>query len=97
MNVPAPGCRHHQHRSDDGIQVVSFDHHAVAADVADRRGRGPSEWRNVHVLGSWAYSPSMPTILDIGLAPLAQWAVVPLAATLLVAKRVPVRHRITQS
>lgn len=45
-----------------------------------------SEWRNVYELGSWAYTPAMPTILGIGLSPLAQWVIVPLAATLLAAR-----------
>lgn len=38
-----------------------------------------SEWYNVHVLGSWAYSEHMPTIFGIGVSPLLQWIVVPLA------------------
>ena len=45
-----------------------------------------SEWRNVHVLESWAYARSMPTMFDIGLSPLAQWVFVPLAATVLTAR-----------
>ena len=36
-----------------------------------------SEWRHVYDLGSWAYAGSMPTLAGIGLAPLAQWVVVP--------------------
>lgn len=36
-----------------------------------------SEWRHVFKLGSWAYADAMPTIAGIGLAPLAQWVVVP--------------------
>ena len=44
-----------------------------------------SEWRNVYVLGAWAYTPSMPTVFDIGLSPLAQWIFVPLATTILAA------------
>jgi len=40
-----------------------------------------SEWLNVSVRGSWAYSPSMPIIrpvtISIGLSPLMQWMVVP--------------------
>lgn len=42
-----------------------------------------SEWLNVYVRGSWSYAPSMPILrvagYDIGLAPLAQWIVIPLA------------------
>ncbi len=38
-----------------------------------------SEWLNVDVQGSWAYSDLMPIVppLDTGLSPLAQWIVVP--------------------
>lgn len=42
-----------------------------------------SEWLNVYVRHSWSYVAAMPTIpiagYDIGLAPLAQWVIVPLA------------------
>ncbi len=36
-----------------------------------------SEWRNVYVLGSWGYGATMPLLLGIGVAPLAQWLVIP--------------------
>lgn len=36
-----------------------------------------SEWRHVQNLGSWAYAESMLTLAGIGLAPLAQWVIVP--------------------
>jgi hypothetical protein len=38
-----------------------------------------SEWLNVNVRGSWAYSPLMPTVpfLGTGLSPLLQWLIVP--------------------
>lgn len=36
-----------------------------------------SEWRHVFKLGSWAYVETMPTVAGIGLAPLAQWVIVP--------------------
>lgn len=38
-----------------------------------------SEWLNVSVRGSWAYSPLMPTLpmIGTGLSPLLQWMVVP--------------------
>lgn len=41
-----------------------------------------SEWLNTEVRGSWAYTASMPQLpfLGTGIAPLAQWIVVPLAA-----------------
>ena len=36
-----------------------------------------SEWHNVYQTGAWAYSPAMPLVFGIGLAPLLQWLVVP--------------------
>jgi uncharacterized membrane protein len=41
-----------------------------------------SEWLNTEIRGSWAYSELMPVVpvLDAGLAPLAQWIVIPIAA-----------------
>ena len=41
-----------------------------------------AEWRNVYVLGNWAYADSMPMIRGIGVAPLLQWIVLPLVALL---------------
>lgn len=40
-----------------------------------------SEWLNVHIRKSWAYSETMPTVppLGTGLTPLLQWLIVPLA------------------
>lgn len=42
-----------------------------------------SEWRNVFVVGAWAYTQSMPQVVGIGLSPLLQWFFVPLAALVL--------------
>ena len=43
-----------------------------------------AEWYNVYVLRSWAYAGGMPTIRGIGVAPLAQWLVLPpLALTII--------------
>ena len=39
-----------------------------------------AEWYNVYVLRSWAYAAGMPTIRGIGVAPLAQWLVLPVLA-----------------
>lgn len=43
-----------------------------------------SEWLNVYVWGSWAYSPAMPLVplgpIAIGLSPLLQWVIVPATA-----------------
>jgi hypothetical protein len=36
-----------------------------------------SEWLNVYVRQSWAYAEAMPLLFGIGVAPLAQWVVVP--------------------
>jgi hypothetical protein len=42
-----------------------------------------SEWRNVYQLGSWAYTDAMPLVFGIGLAPLLQWLLIPVACILL--------------
>lgn len=49
-----------------------------------------SEWLNVSVRGTWAYSPWMPRIppFGTGLTPFLQWIVVPAGAFLLVRRRV---------
>ena len=41
-----------------------------------------SEWLNTEIRGSWAYTDLMPQLplIGTGIAPLAQWIVVPLAA-----------------
>ena len=44
------------------------------------------EWWNVTVRHSWAYSATMPTVAGIGLAPLAQWVILP-PLTLWLARR----------
>lgn len=38
-----------------------------------------SEWHNVYQSAAWAYAPAMPLLFGIGLAPLLQWLLVPLA------------------
>jgi hypothetical protein len=55
----------------------------AAATVAAVSYTAFSEWRNVHVLGSWAYSDAMPLLFGIGLSPLLQWSVIPAAAVAL--------------
>jgi hypothetical protein len=49
-----------------------------------------SEWMNLTILRSWSYSEAMPRLnlggFDMGLAPLAQWLVVPPLALLLARK-----------
>ena len=42
-----------------------------------------SEWYNVYQAGNWAYAPAMPLVFGIGLAPLLQWLVVPVATLLI--------------
>ena len=57
---------------------------------------GFSEWFNVHVRRSWAYSewmPVLPIAGGIGLAPLLQWALVPTLAHWLVWARFGAHHR----
>ena len=41
-----------------------------------------SEWLNINVRGSWAYSDLMPVVpvIGTGLAPLLQWVIVPTLA-----------------
>jgi hypothetical protein len=36
-----------------------------------------SEWQNVYQTGNWSYTPAMPLLFGIGLAPLLQWIVIP--------------------
>lgn len=54
-----------------------------------------SEWLNVVVRKSWAYSELMPIVplVDAGLSPLLQWIVVPLAAFWWVGRRMSTRQR----
>lgn len=56
-----------------------------------------SEWMNVHVHGNWAYSSLMPMlpVVGTGLAPLAQWVVVPVVAFWLTA-RITVLHTLNE-
>lgn len=55
-----------------------------------------AEWRNVYVVRSWAYAAGMPTLWGIGVAPLAQWLVLPvLALTILRCRyRQPVQRKV---
>ena len=50
-----------------------------------------SEWLNINVRGSWAYSDLMPVIpvIGTGLAPLLQWVVVPTLALWVALGRAP--------
>jgi len=45
------------------------------------------EWLNVYVWRRWAYSPDMPMVLGIGLAPIVQWLLVPLVTLWLARKQ----------
>lgn len=53
-----------------------------------------SEWLNIVVRESWAYSPLMPVvpIINMGLSPLLQWMVIPVLALFLARLRMRVRH-----
>lgn len=42
-----------------------------------------SEWFNTQVAHSWQYADSMPRVFGIGLAPLAQWLVIPVLLALI--------------
>lgn len=46
-----------------------------------------SEYFNVAVVQSWAYSRWMPTVAGIGLAPILQWFVIPMTLAALVRAR----------
>jgi hypothetical protein len=63
-----------------------FGRVAVVAIILGVAYTAFSEWLNVSVRGSWAYSEWMPVIplgsARIGLSPLAQWIIVPAAAFL---------------
>jgi hypothetical protein len=48
-----------------------------------------SEWFNTQVALSWQYADSMPRFLGIGLAPLAQWLVIPVLLALILRKSRP--------
>lgn len=54
-----------------------------------------SEWMNVSVRRSWAYSPLMPNvpIIGTGLSPLLQWVFVPVLALAIAIRRAPWRDR----
>jgi hypothetical protein len=45
------------------------------------------EWLNVYAWRRWAYSPDMPVVLGIGLAPIVQWLLVPLVTLWLARKQ----------
>ena len=53
-----------------------------------------SEWLNVYVKGTWAYSDLMPIVpgLEVGLSPLIQWIVLPTFGILMVHRRASVRQ-----
>src|SRR3990172_10612707 len=46
-----------------------------------------SEWSNVYVAGTWAYSAAMSLVFGIGLAPLLQWIVVPMLSLAIIRSR----------
>ena len=52
-------------------QVAGYLVVGLAATVA-------LEFLNVYVLGRWSYAPRMPLVWGVGLAPIAQWLIVPL-------------------
>ncbi len=59
-------------------------HGGVAMLVAGLAYTVFSEWYNVYRLGAWSYASVMPLVFGIGLAPLAQWLVVPALMTVLI-------------
>jgi hypothetical protein len=65
-----------------------FQHVAVLAILLGLGYTVFSEWLNVVVRASWAYSDLMPVVtafgLRVGLSPLLQWIVIPTAALIIV-------------
>lgn len=61
------------------ISFAAYRNTAAAAIVLGAGYTIFSEWLNVNVRASWAYGPWMPRLppLGTGLAPLAQWLIVP--------------------
>ena len=55
---------------------------AAVAVVSGLAYTALSEWLNVSVRGSWAYSPAMPQLFGLGLSPLLQWLLLPLVGLL---------------
>jgi hypothetical protein len=53
---------------------------AAATVAAGLAYTGYSEWLNVYVRKSWAYSDLMPKVMGLGLSPLLQWVIIPTAA-----------------
>jgi len=45
-----------------------------------------SEWYNVYQAGNWRYSPDMPLLFGLGVAPLLQWTLLP-GLTALISRR----------
>lgn len=58
-----------------------------------------SEWLNVEVRGSWAYTPSMPRlpILGTGLGPVLQWLLLPPACFAVATRRASCRPAVAAS
>lgn len=57
-----------------------------------------SEIYNTQIRGSWSYRDIMPTLpwIGVGLSPLAQWIVIPVAAFLWLQRRLPAPSRPTR-
>ena len=53
-----------------------------------------SEWFNTQVTVSWRYAEFMPRVFGIGMAPLAQWVVVPLLLALILRNSRPRQTRL---
>ena len=46
-----------------------------------------SEWLNTSLRSSWQYADEMPLVLGIGLTPILQWIILPVALLLLIRQR----------
>lgn len=82
---------------DDAWPARRFWQVAALALVFGVAYTGFSEWLNVVIRASWAYSDLMPVIsigrLRIGLSPIMQWIVVPAAAFALTQRWIAVERR----
>ena len=62
---------------------------AAATVAAGLAYTGYSEWLNVYVRKTWAYSDLMPKVMGLGLSPLLQWLIIPTAAFAYLSQRPP--------
>jgi hypothetical protein len=83
-----------------GWPIAAFGRVAAIATTFGLAYTAFSEWWNVVVRGSWAYSERMPVLslagLRLGLSPMLQWLVIP-AAAFAITRRVTTPQRAARS